>query len=230
LIRDATTLQIKQPPLKANGRINRLAFSPDGKYLAAATEENIGTPSNDGAVHRQFAAKLWEAASGTWVRDFLDHKREVTGVAFSPNGESLATSSADGRLRIWDLRDLHGVHPWKELSREHDANFGGDENVWMAEYAFSAVTFAENGRLASAMSVQNFAGIWDVNKGKLQYRLLGHEGGIRSLAYSGAGGKHKLATLGADHKIRLYYLETPDLVARAKLLLKTSQAGPLGSR
>jgi WD40 repeat protein len=230
LIRDAKTLEPKLAPLKANGRINRLVFSPDGKYLAAATGENIATPSSDGAMRRQFAAKLWEAASGTLVRDFMDHKREVTGVAFSANGESLATSSADGRLRIWDLRNLHAVPAAKELSHEHDASFGGDEDVWMANNAFSAVTFAGDGRLVSALSVQNYAEVWDIKGGKPQYRLLGHEGGIRSLAFSGAGGKHKLATVGADHKIRLYYLETPDLVARAKLLLKASQAGPLGSR
>jgi len=72
------------------GGITALAFSPDGRWLAAAG----GFGHND--VH------VWELATGA-ERRFVGHRGLVVGLAFSTNGQTLASVSADQTLRLWDV-------------------------------------------------------------------------------------------------------------------------------
>ena len=87
------------PPLAHASRVNALAFSPDGKWLAT------GCGYSSGHVHDN-AARIWNASTGELVGKPLNHGSysDVTAVAFSPNGDHLATASADG-ARLWDLRE-----------------------------------------------------------------------------------------------------------------------------
>lgn len=112
-------------------RVNAVAFSPDGCWLATA--DNYGTAriwdaangqellsvdqipwgacrgvafSPDG---RKFAtasdpsaARIWDANSGRQLAE-VTHGNLVWGVAFSPDGRRLATASKDNTARIWAL-------------------------------------------------------------------------------------------------------------------------------
>jgi WD40 repeat protein len=64
-----------------------VAFSPTGRLLALADR-------SDGV--------LWDPLTGTVVRTFR-HDDPVTAVAFSPDGSSLVTGSADATIRSWDV-------------------------------------------------------------------------------------------------------------------------------
>ena len=65
-----------------------LAFSPDGRRLAAAAGNNIVTGL--GRDHR---------ARGPVLHG---HKDTVASVAFSPDGWRLASGSGDGTVKLWD--------------------------------------------------------------------------------------------------------------------------------
>jgi hypothetical protein len=67
-----------------------LAFSPDGRWLAAA--------GSDADVY------LWEAASGKQVLRFPGHHAEITSVAFSPDGRSVFSYGEDGLGYLWRLK------------------------------------------------------------------------------------------------------------------------------
>ena len=73
--------------------VRGLAFTPDGRVLAAA-----GGNSEDFAIH------LWDAASGEAIGTLSGHSGIVWDVAFSPDGRLLASASSDGTARIWDWR------------------------------------------------------------------------------------------------------------------------------
>lgn len=66
-----------------------LAFSLDGRLLASG--------DSGGGV------QIWDVNSGDRLSDLSGHKLSVTGIAFSPSGDVLATSSRDGTLRIWGI-------------------------------------------------------------------------------------------------------------------------------
>src|SRR5713101_2959025 len=59
--------------------VNSVAFSPDGKTLASASDDNT--------------IKLWDVTSGTELRSLEGHSSEVRSVAFSPDGKTLASGS-----------------------------------------------------------------------------------------------------------------------------------------
>src|SRR5262249_24347099 len=80
----------------------RVAFSPDGKLLAAG----CGEPLKPGTV------QLWEAATGRKGPTLRGHTREVVSLAFSPDGTrlvsaggrtfNLASGRTIGEVKVWD--------------------------------------------------------------------------------------------------------------------------------
>lgn len=71
--------------------INGLAFSPDGKRLAAAC--------SDGEV------RVYDAATGKMVESAKEHKESVFSVAYSPDGKKLLTVGKDA-IKVWDVEAL----------------------------------------------------------------------------------------------------------------------------
>ncbi len=62
---------------------------PDGKWVA--------TTGNDAKV------QVWDAENGKVIFKLTGHTGPAFGVAFSPDGRSLASSSVDRTIKIWQL-------------------------------------------------------------------------------------------------------------------------------
>jgi DNA-binding beta-propeller fold protein YncE len=74
-----------------NGKIG-LAFSPDGKILATAGNEN-------GQV------RLWNIATHHQIDNYLSAgATDAYGMAFTPSGRTLVTTDTDGTIRLWNVR------------------------------------------------------------------------------------------------------------------------------
>jgi hypothetical protein len=91
-----------------------LAYSPDGRTLAAAGQDRL--------IH------LWETATLKKRATLAGHTGTVYSVSFAPDGKTLASAGQDGVVRLWDLTSkLPGAfakdklsaqvleHAWQEL-------------------------------------------------------------------------------------------------------------------
>ena len=67
-----------------------MAFSPDGKTLAAG-----GWGDN--------TVKLWNVATGEQIASLEGHDKTINGLAFSPEGNILASGSNDNTVKLWDV-------------------------------------------------------------------------------------------------------------------------------
>ena len=47
--------------------------------------------------------RVWDAASGTRLHELRGHHREITGLAFSPDGRRLVTGDGENLIRMWDV-------------------------------------------------------------------------------------------------------------------------------
>ena len=72
----------------------QIAYSPDGKWLAAGDWNGVVT--------------MWDAAAGKQVREFPGHRGQVTSLAFSADGKRLASGSIDTTVLIWDVTEVIG--------------------------------------------------------------------------------------------------------------------------
>ena len=49
---------------------------------------------------------LWNAATGAFVAEFQGHKRKVNAVEWSADDAMVASSSDDGSVRAWSIKDV----------------------------------------------------------------------------------------------------------------------------
>jgi eukaryotic-like serine/threonine-protein kinase len=83
----------------AEENVKTLAFSPDGKILAS------------GAGFTESDIRLWNVATGEEVARLGGHRAWVSSLVFWPDGQTLASASADQTIRLWNLAELHLASP-----------------------------------------------------------------------------------------------------------------------
>jgi WD40 repeat protein len=130
-----------------------LAFSPDGR---------LAVTSGD------FFPVIWDPATGRQSGPLKGHTWAVSMMAFSPDPAlpRLASSSADGTVRIWDVRR-------------------GDELVPPLRHPLPvwSVAFSSDGQYLASGCVDWTVKVWDARTGKLLHDLSDPTGGVKSVAF-----------------------------------------------
>ena len=77
--------------MKGHGRsVLSVVFSPNGEQLASGSSDKT--------------VKIWDIASGRYVKTLEGYDNCVWSVAFSPNGQQLTCASSDKTIKIWASR------------------------------------------------------------------------------------------------------------------------------
>jgi WD40 repeat protein len=79
--------------------VHSVAWSPDGKLLAAAAQCN-GYEQHDIEVNT-CTIHIWDTMTGVERYTLEGHERAVEDLAWSPDGTMLVSASRDGRVRVW---------------------------------------------------------------------------------------------------------------------------------
>jgi WD40 repeat protein len=205
---------------REDSSILSIAFSPDGKTLAAG--------SQGGKV------MLLEVASGKITRR-LEHPGWVGSVAFSPNGKTLASLGVcTTTVKLWDVATgkstaeigeavwsmafspdgrtiaLGGrektIRLWDVASGKTAATFTGDDGD------IRCVEFRPNGKMLATTSLDKSIHLWDVASRKRIGTL--SSPGIQCMKFSPDG--KILAAAGADGTIRLWNMRAAEAKASSR--------------
>ncbi|MBE7552121.1 MAG: AAA family ATPase [Anaerolineales bacterium] len=194
-----------------------VAFSPDGKVLAAGTAEG--------------QVRLWRVADGQPLLTCEGHLGAVWSVAFSPDGRLLASGSPDGTVRLWEVNTGHTLktlaghtHQVWSVAFSPDGRLlvsgSNDQTVRLWEvstgqslktlaghtHQVRSVAFSPDGRLLASGSFDHTVRLWDVPTGQSLKTLAGHANPVRSVAFSPDG--RLLASGSNDQTVRLWDVNT----------------------
>jgi WD40 repeat protein len=143
-IRDAASGKVVRP-IAFSPFVFRLAWSPDGQFLAAA--------SHDRKVY------VWRTDTGALHTMLAGHAAPVVDVHFHPKGRLLASTAWDGTTRLWDYRSgeqlIRAEHACAHFSRD-GRWLGGDCGRWEVLTDAPAVAVHQPRAPNSSMSRSDF--------------------------------------------------------------------------
>ena len=120
---------------------------------------------------------------------FVKQLTNILSIAFSTDGQLLATGDVNGEIRLWQMPD------GKLL-----LNFQGHAG-WV-----NSVSFSPDNRILSSASSDQTVKLWNVSEGKCLKTLEGHNQRVRSVTFSPDG--TTLASGSSDRTVRLWDANT----------------------
>lgn len=198
-------------------RITSLALNNSGEWLALGVGET-------GQL------LVWEWRSESFVLKQQGHAVPMNSVAYSPDGQTMASGSADGKVKLWTAHTglcfvtfaehTGAVHAVEFTSRTGKVVVSASADGTVRAYdliryrnfrtlttptpvQFLSLAIDPSGEIVAAGTLDTFEiYLWSLQTGQLLEVLGGHTGPISALAFDPLG--HRLASGSWDRSVRLW--------------------------
>jgi WD40 repeat protein/serine/threonine protein kinase len=166
-----------------NQNYTDVAFSPDGRHLAA-----VGGLFT---VHPDREVEVWDTQTGQKVHSLHGHVGALRCVTYSRDGRRIASAGLDQTIKLWDAASGQEVLTLR----------GHIDNVF-------CVAFSPNGHQLASASTDKTVRIWDAapvdRQPSPEYRTLrGHAGAVTDVAFDPADGR-TLVSAGTDGMVQTW--------------------------
>lgn len=200
----------------SNEKISSVAVNPSGEWLAFGASK-LGQ------------LLVWEWQSESYVLKQQGHYYDMNTLAFSPDGNNIATGGEDGKVKLWNASSgfcfvtfpehsasVSAVEFAKQGQVLFTASLDGTVRAFdLVRYRnfrtftspspvqFSSLAVDPSGDVVCAASQDTFEiYMWSVQTGKLLDVLTGHEAPISGLVFSPTG--NQLASASWDRSVRFW--------------------------
>ena len=163
--------------IPASQGVRSVAYSPDGKFLAAGDA--------NGHVY------VWPVGGQSPVSDMTDpDSKGVTSVAFSPNSSVLASGDANGSIYLW------GGSPHHLIRKLTDP----------ASQGVRSVLISTDGTVLVAGDANGHVYVWPINGGKPKENLSDPDsGGVNSVAFEASDTPSSTTIAAGDDNGNIYF-------------------------
>ncbi len=202
------------------GDVLAAAFSPDGRILATAIDQEIC---------------LWQVDDGRQIAIYQGHQGWIQSLAFSPDSTTLASGSHDHSIRLWDLQTGqclktlqghtgcvqslafspdgvtlasgshdHSIRLWNGQTRQCVKVLAGHQDRVLF------VAFSPDGQTLISGGADDRVNIWQMDAGQCIRQIETHLNWALAIALSPDG--QTLATASDDKTVKFWDLHTGECI------------------
>lgn len=179
-----------------------ISHSQPSAQTQAARPTKVNQLLSQNSKQFRYQAPSWQPGTVivyTIGRDAGGHSLPVRAIAFNPDGQFLASGSADKTIKIWNFRA-------KTLERTFPKNSA----------QIISVAFSPDGKFLASGSLDGTVSLWDWKKGKLIKTFPKHSDIVTCVTFS--PDSQTLASSSGDKTINLWNVRTGTL--RRKIVEK----------